>query len=253
MRAKYIDLMRLLPTLRLPVLRLPSRCRVCHTWPSAPVCDACVTRFTQVQQRCDRCALPITGSATTCGTCLLRPPPLDTCMAAVPYSYPWSNLIASFKFQQEVGYARQMAQIMRSTPWVEASIDQAEWIVPMPLSGIRLRERGYNQAWELAKHLVGRQARHKLRADLLLRIAHTPPQPGLPRAERLRNVSQAFAVNPLLADQITSRRIALVDDVMTSGASVFSAANTLKQAGAQQVSALIFARTDAPESPHNQA
>ena len=173
-------------------------------------------------------------------------------MAAVPYSYPWSGLIAAFKFQQEAGWARQLAQLMRSTPWVEPTLEQVDWIIPMPLSSERLRERGYNQAWELAKQLVGRSARHKLRSDLLLRITDTLPQPGLPRSARIRNVQQAFAVNPMLAHQVASRNIALIDDVMTSGASLFSAAATLRRAGAANITGLVLARTDEPESRHNQ-
>lgn len=240
---KYIDTM---------LFRLPSRCTVCHTWPSSPLCDTCVARFTQVQPRCLRCALPLTGSATVCGACLLDTPPLDTCYAAVPYSYPWSDLITNFKFRQEVGLASQLAQVMRSTPWIEPALDKVNWIIPMPLSDRRLKDRGYNQAWELAKHLVGRHARQKLRADLLLRVADTSPQPGLAREARQQNVQQAFAVNPELAQSIASSRIALIDDVMTSGASLFSAAATLRRAGAAHITGLVFARTDFSESPHNQ-
>ena len=239
---KYIDPMR---------IQLPSRCFVCHTWPSTPVCNACVARFAQVQARCQRCALPMTGPAMVCGSCLIDPPPLDACFAAVPYSYPWSGLVTVFKFQQEAGWAGQFAQMMRSMPWVEPALDQVDWVIPMPLSDQRLRERGYNQAWELAKQLTGRGLRHKLRSDLLFRIAHTPPQPGLPRAQRIRNLSQAFAVNPMLIEQVESRRIALVDDVMTTGASLFSAASTLRRAGAVHITGLVLARTDVVSSVHN--
>jgi ComF family protein len=132
---------------------------------------------------------------------------------------------------------------MRSAPWVEHALEQADHLVPMPLSRERLAERGFNQALELARSL----APHKLRADLLLRIRHTPAQAELGLAARLRNVNGAFAVDPLLAAQVRGSRLALVDDVMTSGASLFAAASVLRQAGAAHITALVLARTDEPE------
>ncbi|MEO6856566.1 MAG: phosphoribosyltransferase family protein, partial [Rhodoferax sp.] len=98
---------------------------------------------------------------------------------------------------------------------------------------------GFNQALELARHL----APHKTQAQLLLRTRHTAPQPTLNRAERLRNVQGAFALEPLRADVLRGQRVVLVDDVMTSGASLFAAAAVLKQAGAVHVTGLVVART----------
>ena len=109
----------------------------------------------------------------------------------------------------------------------------------MPLSAERLRERGFNQALELARHL----APHKTQAYLLLRTRHTVPQPTLNRAERLRNVQGAFALEPLRGSALRGQRVVLVDDVMTSGASLFAAAAVLRQAGAVHVTGLVVART----------
>ena len=109
---------------------------------------------------------------------------------------------------------------MRSAPWVEPALEQCDLVLPMPLAPARLRERGFNQALELARRL----APGKTDATLLLRTRDTPPQSGLARAERLRNLRGAFALEPLRADAVRGRRIVLVDDVMTSGASLFAAA-----------------------------
>lgn len=223
---------------------IPSQCAVCHAWPAQPVCEACVTRFAQPRPRCTTCALPVPAGVTRCGGCVTHAPPLDQCLAAVPYAYPWSACIGRFKFQQSPGWAGTLATLLRSTPWVEPALEQAQCVIPVPLSTQRLRERGFNQALELARCLSPR----KTDAQLLLRIRHTVRQSELPRAERLRNVAGAFAVDPLRSGALRGLRVVLVDDVMTSGASLFAAADALRAAGAAHVTALVLARTDAPQA-----
>jgi len=219
---------------------LPSQCAVCRAWPSQPLCEACVARFAQPVPRCQTCALPVAASIIRCGACLKSPRPLDACHAAVSYDWPWPDRIAHFKFNGNPGWASTLAMLMRSTPWVEPALERCDLIVPMPLSAERLRERGFNQALQLARCL----APAKVEAALLLRIRHTQPQSSLKREERLRNLSGAFAVDPLRAGAVQRRHVVLVDDVMTSGASIFAAAATLRQAGASRVTALVVARTD---------
>ncbi len=232
--------------------RLPSRCAVCHAWPAEPVCEPCVQRFAQPAVRCHTCALPLPGLAlragggpTHCGACLQHPPPLDRCLAALDYAYPWSDSVARFKFHDEPGWAAFFATLLRSTPWVEPALEQADWVLPMPLSRQRLSQRGYNQTLLLARHLVPGSAPARTDAGLLLRVRDTPPQHSLPRAERLRNVTGAFAVEPLRAIELRGKRVVLVDDVMTTGASLFAAAQTLREAGAAHITAVVLARTPA--------
>jgi ComF family protein len=221
---------------------LPSQCAVCRAWPAQPVCDACVARFAQPQPRCLRCAIPVPAGVSQCGRCLGTPPPLDACHAAVSYGYPWSALIAQYKFNGQAGWARAFATLMRSAPWMEPALEQADFVLPLPLSRERLAERGFNQSLLLARALAPR----KTIAGLLLRLRHTPAQTTLDREQRLGNVKGAFALEPLRAQQVRGKRIVLVDDVMTSGASLFSAAQPLLQAGAATVTALVLARTDEP-------
>lgn len=222
--------------------RLPSQCAVCHTWPAQPVCEACVHAFAQPVPRCTSCAIEVPPGVRQCGACLLAPPPLDACLAALPYAYPWSTLVADFKFHQQAGWAACFALLLRSTPWVEPALEAADWIIPMPLSRQRLRERGYNQALVLARALDA----HKVVHDLLLRVHDTPPQRTLPRSERLRNVEHAFAVDPVQQPRLAGKRVVLLDDVMTSGASLYAAAKTLRAAGATHITGLVLARTPAP-------
>ena len=222
--------------------RVPSQCAVCRAWPSRPVCDACVARFAPPAARCRSCALPVPAGVSRCGECLRHPPPLDACLAACAYAWPWPDCIGQFKFQGRAGWAAPLATLLRSTPWVEPALEQADWVLPMPLAPARLRERGFNQAHELARRLAPR----KTDAALLLRTRDTPAQSGLGREARLRNLRGAFALEPLRAEAVRGRRIVLVDDVMTSGASLFSAAQVLRTGGAAHITAMVLARTDLP-------
>ena len=221
-------------------LHVPSRCAVCHAWPAHAVCENCVAQFAQPVHRCTTCALPLPAGMPRCGACITAPPLWDAALAAVPYAYPWSGLVVEFKFQQHPASAHTLATILRSAPWVEPALEAAHLVLPLPLSAERLRTRGFNQALELARHL----APGKVNAELLLRVRDTPPQSSLPRHERLRSVQGAFAVEPLRVAKLRDRRVVLVDDVMTSGASLHAACTALRHAGVAHLTVLVFARTE---------
>lgn len=219
--------------------QLPSQCAVCHAWPAQPVCGRCVAQFAQPIARCQRCALPVLAGMQVCGRCIVQAPPLDWVVAAVAYAYPWSGLIAQFKFQESPGWARSFATLMRAAPWCEPALEAADWVLPMPLAAGRLRARGFNQSLLLARAL----APQRTRSDLLLRLLETAPQSSLARAQRQANVRNAFAVEPMQAAALRGKRVVLVDDVMTSGASLYAAAQVLRQAGAAHITGLVLART----------
>ncbi len=218
---------------------LPSQCMVCHGWPSQSLCEDCVSHFAQPQPRCLTCALLLPPGVRQCGECIKKPPPLDACLAAVSYAYPWSHLIQGYKFHAHPGRAGAFALLLRSTPWVEPALEAAELVLPMPLSAERLRTRGFNQALLLANAL----APGKTSSQMLLRIQDTPPQSSLSRSERLQALKNAFAVEPLLASQIKGKRLVLIDDVMTSGATLYAAAQVLRAASAAHITGLVIART----------
>ena len=245
---------RLFRTARRPLLA--SCCEICRSWPAEPVCQPCTARFATPLPRCQYCAIPLPFDTSlglrthpnVCMDCIVERPPVDLAFAAVAYAYPWSGLVGRYKFGEQPAWAPIFATLLLQTPGVLKSLidlDAADWIVPMPLSAQRLQKRGFNQAWQLATELSG-QSRSPARADarLLLRVKDTRPQSQLKRAERLTNVKNAFLVDPLRSAEVNGRRVVLVDDVMTSGASLFTAAAALKQAGAAQVTAMVFARTD---------
>ena len=218
---------------------VPSQCAICHAWPAQRLCDDCVRRFARQRPRCRTCALAVPEGVAHCGACLRHPNGLDACHAAVDYGYPWSGVLQAFKFRGDPGWAGALATLLRSTPWVEPALEAAELVLPIPLAPQRLRMRGFNQALLLAQAL----APARVQAGLLLRTHDTPAQSGLDRARRLHNLVRAFAVEPLRAAQLAGRQVLLVDDVMTTGATLQAAAAVLRQAGAARVTALVLART----------
>jgi len=242
--AEYID--RTMPPAWMQRWMPPiaSRCAICGAWPAQPLCDACVVRFAPPRHRCALCALPLPDAVAVCGACLREPPPLDACHAAVDYAYPWSGLVARFKFNGEPGWAAALAQRMARAPGVAEELERADLVLPMPLARRRLAERGFNQALLLARAL----ARDKVEAQLLLRLRETGSQAALEKKARQKNVEGAFGVEPMRASELGAARVVLVDDVMTSGASLHSAARVLRQAGAQRIAAVVLARTEAPGS-----
>lgn len=179
------------------------------------------------------------GTAQRCGDCTHHPPLLHQCLAAVDYGYPWSRLIGQFKFHADPGWAASLASLLRSTPGAAPALARADLVLPVPLATERLRQRGYNQSLLLARACAG----STVSSQLLLRVRDTPAQSQLPRAQRLRNLHGAFAVEPLQTQAVAGKNILLIDDVMTTGATLNAAAQPLLHAGAASVSALVLART----------
>lgn len=234
---------------------LPSQCAVCRSWPSEPVCTACTTRFSAEKPRCKSCAitLPVDlsmglrASPAVCIDCIKQPPPMDATLAAIEYTYPWSGLISRYKFGEHPAWASFFATMLLKAPGVSqalADLQFTDLILPVPLSKERLQARGFNQAWQLTRALtVQSGSRAKASSTLLLRVKNTQPQTELLRQERLANVKGAFQVDPLRTAELKGRRVILVDDVMTSGASLFTAAQALRASGATHITGLVLART----------
>ena len=218
----------------------PARCEVCHAWPAQPVCAECEARFAPAQRRCRTCALVVPDGADQCGRCVLARPALDACHAAVSYGYPWSGLVGRFKFAGEAGWARPFADLLLRDPAVRQVLGAARWVLPMPLSRERLAQRGFNQAHELARRL----APAKADPGIALRVRDTASQADLDHDARIANVRRAFAIEPTRAPDLRRQHVVLVDDVMTTGASLAALAQVVREAGAAAVTALVVARTE---------
>lgn len=223
---------------------VPSQCAVCHGWGQQAVCDTCVARFTNTAARCRCCALQVPASIEICGECAVHPPAFDAAIAAADYSHPWSMLIARFKFRDGIELGSALAErLVRAREAFDAPLP--DLVLPTPLSEQRLRERGFNQAWELAR-VMARRMTIKVDAQLLLRVKDAPHQLSLPLARRAGNVRGVFAVEPLRRAELRGRSVAVVDDVMTTGATAQEMAQVLKQAGASRVEIWALARTPRP-------
>lgn len=218
---------------------LPGQCEVCRQWGSARLCADCRGRFAAPVARCASCALRLGGGAVRCGECVRQPPPQQHAVCVADYDFPWDRLIADFKFQGRVDLAGTLATLLADA---SADVPPPDLVLPVPLAPRRLAERGYNQAWELARR-VARRRGVPARADVLLRAVETAHQADLPRAERLANLRAAFVVDARRRERLQGRRVALVDDVMTTGATVREAAAALLRAGAAAVDVWVLART----------
>lgn len=212
---------------------LTQDCLLCGTLSGAqPLCAVCHEALPRPATACPVCAAP--GSGEICGECLKHPPSFDHTQAALNYTFPVDKLIQAYKYQQQLALARLfgtlLSQAVRAQP-------RPDIILPMPLHPTRLRERGFNQALEIAKFIA--QVLHRpLATNTARRRVNTLSQATLEWDARQKNMQDAFACDTPLQGQ----RIALVDDVMTSGATLNALAKTLKRAGAAQVDAWVVAR-----------
>jgi ComF family protein len=164
-------------------------------------------------------------------------------VAGVDYAYPWAAFVAAFKFAHRVELAHLLCMPLqrRLLEGAPAAGRTGLRIAPVPLARERLRERGFNQAWEIARRLA-RDLDAEAVPDALFRVRDTPHQPGLARAARAQNLRDAFVVSPHRAAWVRGASIALVDDVLTTGATARAATQALRAAGARDVEVWVVAR-----------
>lgn len=215
----------------LPGLLFGGSCYLCRGSARSLLCAECQAELPRLPRAlCVRCALPA-PPGMVCGRCLSAPPAFDATVAALAYDFPADTLVHALKFRGELALAPLLGALLKAHL---GAID-VDLVIPVPLSRRRLTERGYNQALEIARHV----ARDKVDFELCVRRADTAPQMQLPWAQRQRNVRGAF----LCRRQIAGARVAVVDDVMTTGATLDELARTLKRAGAASVVNWVVART----------
>ncbi len=229
---------------RLFALASEQDCRLCGDASARAICIACDADLPRLPPACcPICGLPSPG-AQSCGRCLSAPPAYDATIAALEYAFPVTRLIQSFKYEHAVGLGVTLAAYLAQSiatdgPW------QVDLLVPLPLAPERLRERGYNQALELAR-VLARQHGLALDGRAVARVRHAPPQAELPWKERRRNIRGAFAARR----RFDGLSVAVIDDVMTTGATLDEMARVLKAAGALRVVNWVVARTLPRPSAH---
>lgn len=220
----------------------PGRCGICRQWcRPAGLCTDCLARFARPVARCSRCAARVPEGVPTCGSCLHAPPRFELAHAALDYAFPWSEAIAELKFGHRLEWAAALSRLLAGT--LPQDHRQVDIVTAVPLSPVRMRRRGFNQAWEIARRTasqLGLAARH----DLIGRWRDTPSQAALGRPERQTNLRGAFMPAGREARRMLhGRTVALVDDVMTTGATAEEATQALLEGGARSVHVWVVART----------
>lgn len=220
---------------RIGQILLAQDCLLCQAASGGGLlCEACARELPSTASACPRCALAGAGDAE-CGACIADPPHYDASYAAFVYAYPVDALVQALKYGGQLALAGLFAHELHRRIGRALSVDL---IVPLPLHPQRLAERGFNQAAEIAR-VLSRPCGIAMDAQLARRVRNTAPQAALPWRERAANMRRAFECSRDLA----GLRIAVVDDVMTTGATLDEFARTLKRSGAARVENWVVART----------
>jgi len=215
---------------------LPQSCLLCGARVIGQLlCPGCADDLPRLtHERCPQCSLPTHGSAI-CGNCLKHPPAFEHTIAVYAYAFPLDALVKHCKYGGALAVTDWFADRLADEL---AGKTLPELILPMPLHEARLAERGFNQAVEIARRLAPRLG-IPWSAIGCRRVRDTPPQAGLDLKARRRNLRGAFQCDL----DLTGKHVALLDDVMTSGASLDELAKVIRKAGATSVSAWVVART----------
>ena len=232
---------------------LPNRCVLCGNLSQRSVCGACdTTEHESSQLRCVCCAAllePAAGPTPCCRACRAAPPDFDATVVCGDYAAPLDMLAQALKFSAQPGLAHWFARGLAERTLARAILP--DLIIPVPLAAARLAERGYNQSWEIAKPLA-RRLRIPACRSFVRRQRNTVAQTDLGDVrQRLHNVHDAFTVQQAgLPRSLQTRalHVAVVDDVMTSGATLAEIARILKYAGVARVTNLVALRTPAPQT-----
>jgi ComF family protein len=223
---------------------LPWRCVACGLECEAPgICGTCKAALPWNLLACTRCALPLPANGdSVCGACLARPSRLEYVFCPLLFRFPVNRLMHRFKFQRDRAAGSVLGHLLAGLPAVHGRTAAPDFrpdlLIPVPMHRLRLATRGLNPAWELARQ-VGATNGLAVATYMLRRSRHTPAQSGLDATSRRRNLKGAFRWR---GESLRGREVALVDDVMTTGSTLFECARVLKSAGARRVSALVVAR-----------
>jgi ComF family protein len=223
-------------------LVLPRHCVLCGAACGVGnVCPPCRADLPRAEEVCAICALPLRHAPDlVCGACLQRPPPWNEAVAGLAYRFPVDRLVCRLKFSRDVSCLEILA--LELTDAVRrAGGERPDIIAPVPLHRTRLFHRSFNQADLLARHL-GKALGIPVHSRMLTRTRRTLAQSGLDAAQRRRNIRGAFACQRRNAIDLAGGRVALVDDVMTTGATLAECCRTLKGAGAAGIAVWVAAR-----------
>jgi ComF family protein len=215
----------------------PQTCMLCAASAGGElaICADCLKDLPwHTAEHCPQCGLTSTHHQI-CGACLKSPPAFDSTLALFRYAYPVDAMLKRYKYQHQLTMAEAFGALMVNT--LETN-HRPDVIIPMPLHPQRLQERGFNQSVEIGR-IIAKRLHIKMDYQSCIRTKFSPPQASLPFRERISHMRGAFACEK----RLDGLHIALVDDVMTTGASLNELAKVLKKAGASRVDCWVVART----------
>lgn len=224
----------------------PYRCALCGRsgQDDLDLCAGCEGDLPLNDNCCEHCAEPLPrelSQPVLCGACMKQPPVFDACVAPFLYGFPVDRMIQGLKYRGDLVYGRILGQLLARH--LARRQTRPELVIPIPLGSMRYRERGFNQARELALPIC--KALHlNLRSDLVTRHRETREQAGLDRGERLENTQRAFA----LTAPLRARHVAIIDDVVTTGSTVNELSKVLRAAGAEWIEVWAVARAQRKQS-----
>ncbi len=228
---------------------LPSTCLLCaNTLPNGLLCLGCQLNLPHLSHKnlCRQCGLQIESLSNFCGHCLHQPPAFERSIIPFAYDYPLNGLIHQFKYRRHLTCGKLLGKML-AEHLKHCAQDDSDWrapdlLIPAPMHWLKRWQRGFNQAEFLAQH-VARELDIPLASGIVKRTHKTPAQKELTRAERQQNLRKAFAISEKNHVHIKGKRIAIIDDVVTTTATVRELSQLLIKAGAKEVQVWALART----------
>lgn len=224
---------------------LPSACALCGDACEDGLCTGCNAQFfRRAQCRCPRCATPVSHADGTqvCGDCMRNPPSFDATIVATDYAPPVDQLVLALKFGGRLALAPVLARLLHTALLQTSRGALPQLLSAVPLGEQRLAERGFNQALEIARPL-SRRVGIRLDRALTVRTRNTAAQSALHPDQRHKNIRHAFVIPSGALERLRGLHVGVIDDVMTTGATLDELAATLKRFGAAKVTNIVFART----------
>ncbi|MFM1869296.1 MAG: hypothetical protein RLY99_40 [Pseudomonadota bacterium] len=222
---------------------LPTSCIGCGKFQASRICEKCINLLkSQQKNRCSQCASICDETNATCTNCQNQTPSFDKTICLDCYGGLLTNAVHDYKYKHQVAIAKGLVDT-----WVEINtnnhlISNVDLLIPVPMSSQKLYQRGFNQSWELCRWF-SKEFKIQRSSSIVSRSHLESNQAQATRNERIKRLETVFYINQIQVDMIKNNRIAIVDDVMTTGATLSTIAKLLKDFGAQSVHNWVILRT----------
>lgn len=222
---------------------LPTSCIGCRKFQASRICEKCINLLkSQQKKRCSQCASICDAIKTTCNNCQKQTPAFDKTICIDCYGGPLTNAVHDYKYKHQVAIAKGLVDTWVEIHGCDHLKHHADLLIPVPMSSQKLHQRGFNQSWELCKWF-SKKFKIQTSSSVVYRRHLESNQVQATRNERIKRLETVFYINQIEIETIKNTRIVLVDDVMTTGATLSTIAKLLKDFGAQRVDNWVILRT----------